>query len=149
MPSTSAAVAVMCSLVILLIMRMMILCSEIRKARRWKMECEKYMNRLFNRNDNLAVILAGIFSIIIGLGISRFVFTSLIPSMLDNFLTITFAGILASLNWAKEINQDWVLTLPCDTPFLPKNLVQSMVEVKNKTPEVDLVVAKMTNAPSE
>ena len=52
------------------------------------------------------------------------------------------AGILASLNWAKEINQDWVLTLPCDTPFLPKNLVQSMVEAKNKTPEVDLVVAK-------
>ncbi len=52
------------------------------------------------------------------------------------------AGILASLNWAKEINQDWVLTLPCDTPFLPKNLVKSMVEAKNKTPEVDLVVAK-------
>ena len=52
------------------------------------------------------------------------------------------AGILASLNWAKEINQDWVLTLPCDTPFLPKNLVQSMVEAKNKTPKVDLVVAK-------
>ncbi len=52
------------------------------------------------------------------------------------------AGILASLNWAKEINQDWVLTLPCDTPFLPNNLVQSMVEAKNKTPEVDLVVAK-------
>ena len=52
------------------------------------------------------------------------------------------AGILASLNWAKEINQDWVLTLPCDTPFLPKNLVQSMIEAKNKTPEVDLVVAK-------
>ncbi len=52
------------------------------------------------------------------------------------------AGILASLNWAKAINQDWVLTLPCDTPFLPNNLVQSMVEAKNKTPEVDLVVAK-------
>ena len=52
------------------------------------------------------------------------------------------AGILASLNWAKAINQDWVLTLPCDTPFLPKNLVQSMVEAKNKTPVVDLVVAK-------
>ena len=52
------------------------------------------------------------------------------------------AGILASLNWAKEINHDWVMTLPCDTPFLPKNLVQSMVETKNKTPEVDLVVAK-------
>ena len=52
------------------------------------------------------------------------------------------AGILASLNWAKEINQDWVLTLPCDTPFLPNNLIQSMTRAKNKTPEVDLVVAK-------
>ena len=30
-------------------------------------------------------------------------------------------GILASLNWAKNIKQNWVLTLPCDTPFLPKN----------------------------
>ena len=58
------------------------------------------MNKLFDRNDNLAIIIAGIFSIIVGLGISRFVFTSLIPSMLDNFLTITFAGILASLNFA-------------------------------------------------
>ena len=52
------------------------------------------------------------------------------------------AGILASLNWAKEINEDWVMTLPCDTPFLPNNLIQSMVEKKNNTPEVDLVVAK-------
>ena len=52
------------------------------------------------------------------------------------------AGILASLNWAKEINEDWVMTLPCDTPFLPNNLIQSMVEKKNNTQEVDLVVAK-------
>ena len=52
------------------------------------------------------------------------------------------AGILASLNWAKEINEDWVMTLPCDTPFLPNDLIQSMVEKKNNTPEVDLVVAK-------
>ena len=52
------------------------------------------------------------------------------------------AGILASLNWAKEINKDWVITLPCDTPFLPNNLIQSMIKTKNKTPEVDLVVAK-------
>ena len=32
------------------------------------------------------------------------------------------AGILASLNWAHTLNHKWVLTLPCDTPFLPKNL---------------------------
>lgn len=79
------------------------------------------MNRLLNRNDNLSIIIAGIFSIIIGLGVARFAFTSLIPSMLGNYLDITFAGILASLNFAgylsgsllsifiKDINQKVVL----------------------------------------
>ena len=47
------------------------------------------MNRLINRNDNLSILIAGIFA-----------FTSLIPSMLENYLDITFAGILASLNFA-------------------------------------------------
>ena len=51
-------------------------------------------------------------------------------------------GILASLNWAKNIDQKWVLTLPCDTPFLPLNLIESLVKVKNESPDVDLVVAK-------
>ena len=51
-------------------------------------------------------------------------------------------GILASLNWAKNFNQNWVLTLPCDTPFLPKNLIESLVKVKNENPDIDLVVAK-------
>lgn len=79
------------------------------------------MNRLFDRNDNLAILIAGIFAVIIGLGISRFVFTSLIPNMLEDFLDITFAGILASLNFAgylsgsilsifiKDINQKVIL----------------------------------------
>ena len=52
------------------------------------------------------------------------------------------AGILASLNWAKQHNQDWVMTLPCDTPFPPHNLVQSMLNAKNNQPDVDLIVAK-------
>ena len=52
------------------------------------------------------------------------------------------AGILASLNWAKQHNKDWVMTLPCDTPFLPHNLVQSMLNAKNNQPDVDLIVAK-------
>ena len=51
-------------------------------------------------------------------------------------------GILASLNWAKNIKQKWVLTLPCDTPFLPQNLIESLLKVKNENPDVDLVVAK-------
>lgn len=58
------------------------------------------MNRLFDKEDNLSIIIAGIFAVIIGLGVARFAFTSLIPSMLENYLNITFAGILASLNFA-------------------------------------------------
>ena len=79
------------------------------------------MNRLFDKNDNLAILIAGIFAVIIGLGISRFVFTSMLPNMLDGFLDITFAGILASINFAgylsgsilsifiKDINQKVIL----------------------------------------
>jgi len=52
------------------------------------------------------------------------------------------AGILASLNWAQEIDKDWVMTLPCDTPFLPKNIAQRMIEVKNRKLDIDLVVAR-------
>ena len=79
------------------------------------------MFRLLDRNDNLSIIIAGMFAIIIGLGVARFAFTSLIPSMIENYLTITFAGILASLNFAgylsgsllsifiKDINQKVIL----------------------------------------
>ncbi len=79
------------------------------------------MNRLLNKDDNLAIIIAGIFAVIIGLGVSRFAFTSLLPAMLEDYLTITFAGILASLNFAgylsgsilsifiKDINQKVIL----------------------------------------
>ncbi|RXK12131.1 MFS transporter [Halarcobacter mediterraneus] len=55
---------------------------------------------LLDRNSNPAIILAGILALIVGVGVARFVFTSLLPSMLDDFLTITFAGVLASLNFA-------------------------------------------------
>ena len=58
------------------------------------------MSRLFDRNDNLAILIAGIFSIIIGIGVARFAFTGLIPSMLEDHLSIKFVGILASLNFA-------------------------------------------------
>src|SRR5574344_941926 len=58
------------------------------------------VRRLFDRNDNLAILIAGIFSIIIGLGVARFAFTGLIPAMLEDYLSIKFVGILASLNFA-------------------------------------------------
>ena len=34
------------------------------------------------------------------------------------------------------------MTLPCDTPFLPKNLVKSLVKAKDENPNVELVIAK-------
>lgn len=66
---------------------------------------------LLNRNSNSAIILAGILSIIVGLGVARFVFTSLLPPMLENFLTITFAGILASINFAGYLSGSIFATL--------------------------------------
>ena len=58
------------------------------------------MLNVFDRNNNIAILIAGIFSIIIGLGVARFAFTGLIPPMLDDYLSIKFVGILASLNFA-------------------------------------------------
>jgi len=57
------------------------------------------LKRLFDRNDDVAILIAGIFSIIIGIGVARFAFTGLIPTMIDDYLTIKFVGILASLNF--------------------------------------------------
>jgi len=76
---------------------------------------------LLDRNNNASILLAGILSVIIGLGVARFAFTSLLPPMLDSFLTLSFAGILAALNFAgylggsilsmfiKDINQKVIL----------------------------------------
>ena len=54
---------------------------------------------LLNKNKNEAIILAGICSLIIGIGMGRFAFTSLLPFMLTDFLDINLAGILASVNY--------------------------------------------------
>ncbi len=54
---------------------------------------------LLDRNSNASIILAGILALIVGVGVSRFVFTSLLPFMLEDYLSITFSGVLASLNY--------------------------------------------------
>jgi MFS family permease len=54
---------------------------------------------LLDRNNNTAILLAGIISLIVGVGMARFVFTSLLPFMLNDFLELTYAGILASVNF--------------------------------------------------
>ena len=53
----------------------------------------------FDKNNNHAILLAGMLALTVGVGVARFVFTSLLPPMLDNFLSISFAGILASINY--------------------------------------------------
>lgn len=54
---------------------------------------------LSDKNSNANILLAGILAIIIGVGVARFAFTSLLPSMLEDYLNITQAGVLASLNF--------------------------------------------------
>lgn len=50
-------------------------------------------------NHNTSILISGIFSLIIGVGVARFAFTSLLPAMLDDFLNIKQAGFLASINY--------------------------------------------------
>ncbi|QOY51752.1 YbfB/YjiJ family MFS transporter [Candidatus Sulfurimonas baltica] len=57
------------------------------------------MNSLFDKSNNAAILLAGILAIVVGIGVARFAFTSLLPFMLEDYLTITNAGILASFNF--------------------------------------------------
>ena len=54
---------------------------------------------ILNKNKNFTILLAGILSITIGVGVARFAFTSLLPSMLEDFLTIKYAGLYASINF--------------------------------------------------
>jgi len=44
---------------------------------------------LLNKNSNPAILLAGILSIVISIGIARFAFTSLLPFMLEEYLSLT------------------------------------------------------------
>ena len=58
------------------------------------------MKTLLDKNNNNAILLAGILAIMVGIGVARFAFTSLLPFMLEDFLSLTFAGVLASFNFA-------------------------------------------------
>lgn len=55
---------------------------------------------LLDKNNNFNILLAGIIGLFIGVGVSRFAYTSLLPSILDdNTISLTFSGVLASLNY--------------------------------------------------
>ncbi|MDB2405600.1 YbfB/YjiJ family MFS transporter [Arcobacteraceae bacterium] len=54
---------------------------------------------ILDKNKNFNILLAGIISITVGVGVARFAFTTLLPSMLDDFLSVTNAGLFASFNY--------------------------------------------------
>jgi len=56
--------------------------------------------RLLDRNNNTAILIAGIMALSVGAGVARFAFTSLLPYMMDDFLDVTSTGLLASINFA-------------------------------------------------
>ena len=49
------------------------------------------------------------------------------------------AGLLSALNWAAETGADRVLTLPCDMPFLPADLLARLEQAL--APDVDVALA--------
>jgi predicted MFS family arabinose efflux permease len=53
----------------------------------------------FHRDSNHSILLAGILALVVGVGVARFVFTSLLPAMLEDSISIAFAGVLASINY--------------------------------------------------
>ena len=55
------------------------------------------------------------------------------------------AGIHASLNWIKKNipHVEWLVTIPGDTPFLPKNLISKLFN-KAKNHNIILITCKFT-----
>lgn len=58
------------------------------------------ITKLLNRNNNTAILIAGIISLIIGVGIARFAFTALLPFMLTDYLSVISKFVL-------YINSTW------------------------------------------
>ena len=57
------------------------------------------MFNLLDSNKNANILLAGILSLFIGVGVARFAFTTMLPPMLEDFLSVTNAGLFASINY--------------------------------------------------
>ncbi len=58
-----------------------------------------------------------------------------LPLVADSFALGTgpLAGIVAGLEWANG-KSDWLATFPCDTPFLPNDLVSRLYAVASDRP---------------
>lgn len=37
------------------------------------------------------------------------------------------AGVLAALDWAQALGAEWLMTAPCDTPLLPRDLHEQLI----------------------
>lgn len=46
----------------------------------------------------------------------------------DHVSSGPLAGIMAALIWADTLACEYLVTIPCDTPFLPENCAQQLVE---------------------
>lgn len=63
------------------------------------------MFKIFNKHSNINIIVAGIISLFLGVGIARFSYTTILPEMLNqNIISLTFSGILASTNYIGYIS---------------------------------------------
>jgi len=55
---------------------------------------------LFNKDSNFNILLAGIISLFVAIGVARFSYTSLLPAMLDDeAISLAFSGVMASVNY--------------------------------------------------
>lgn len=53
------------------------------------------------------------------------------------------AGIAAALGWGRSLGAAWVLTVPCDAPFLPPDLSRRLADAAGaEDPRVEIVFAR-------
>ena len=65
-----------------------------------------------------------------------------IISDINNDFQGPLAGILATMIWIKKnkLNIDWIMSVPSDTPFLPKNLLKSFKSKINN--DINILIAR-------
>lgn len=56
------------------------------------------------------------------------------------------AGILAAMEWAKDLGVEWLVTAPCDAPLLPHDLAQRLIAEAEQA-SVSAAFAKSPNGP--
>ncbi len=62
----------------------------------------------------------------------------IIPDTIGDFQG-PLAGLLSGLEYAKKVGKSWVITCPCDTPFLPLDFVTRLIN--NIGPKAECAIA--------